>query len=60
MGIRKEAVDFKSHCLSGAATCTMDLTSTREFKREGAGVVRTKHAQSESVRWSKAKADRDC
>jgi len=54
MGIRKEAVDFKSHCLSGAATYMMDLMSTQEFKREGAGVVRTKHTRSESVRWSKS------
>jgi len=43
MGIRKEAVDFKSHCLSGAATYTMDSTSMQEFKREGAGAVRTRH-----------------
>jgi len=32
--LKKEAVDFKSHCLSGAATCTMDLMSTQEFKKQ--------------------------
>jgi len=40
-----------------ASRCTMDLTSTREFKGEGIGAVRTKRARSESGRWSEAEAE---
>jgi len=35
----------------------MDLMSTREFKGEGVGAVRTKRAQSESGHWSEAEAE---